>query len=217
MQKDRSLLCESKAEELANAITHGLGVIMGIVALVFMLILSNGDPWKVVAASIFGSTIILLYLSSTLYHSFSNPKVKNLFQIFDHSAIYLLIAGSYTPLSLVTIRGAWGWSLFGTVWGLAIAGIVTKAVMHHQREHWISTAFYVFMGWLIVIAGKPLWDALDTKALVLFVIGGLCYSLGVIFFAWRRLKFNHAIWHLFVLAGTTCHAICYAIYVFAKP
>ncbi len=150
--KTRSDLCETHAEEVAGAITHGVGLVLSIVALVVMINVSAGDPWRVTGGAIFGATLVLLYLSSTLYHSFSGLKIKSVLQIIDHSAIYLLIAGSYTPISLVTLRGAWGWSLLGVVWGMALCGVIIKSVMRKNREHWISTALYLVMGWLVVLA-----------------------------------------------------------------
>ena len=131
--------------------------------------------------------------------------MKAFFQLMDHSCIYVLIAGTYTPVTLLGLGGTWGWSLFGVVWGLAIGGIVFKAVTHGRNDHWISTAVYVLMGWLVVVAGKPLIASVETGGLVLLVAGGLCYSLGVIFFVWEKMRYNHAIWHLFVLAGSACH------------
>lgn len=212
-QKARSTLCESHAEEIASAITHGLGAALSVVGLVMMISVSAGDPWRITGGAIFGSTLVLLYLSSTLYHSFSGPRIKSFFQIPDHSAIYLLIAGSYTPLTLVTLRGPWGWSLLGVVWFMAITGVIIKSMMKNNREHWISTALYLVMGWLAVIAAAPLIKALPPGGLALLVAGGLCYTGGVVFFVWQKLKYNHAIWHLFVLAGSICHALAVILYV----
>ncbi|MGB0774918.1 MAG: PAQR family membrane homeostasis protein TrhA [Akkermansiaceae bacterium] len=209
----RSPLCETRSEELASAITHGIGAALSVVGLVWMVVVSNSDPWKITAGAIFGSTLILLYLSSTLYHSFSGPRVKSFFQILDHSAIYLLIAGSYTPLTLVTLRGPWGWSLLGVVWFMAIGGVIVKSVMKNNREHWLSTALYLVMGWLAVIAAAPLVRSLPAGGLALLVAGGLCYSGGVVFFVRQKLRYNHAIWHLFVLAGSACHALAVILYV----
>ncbi|MBT8036754.1 MAG: hemolysin III family protein [Verrucomicrobiae bacterium] len=215
--KERSNLCESHAEELASMITHAVGMALSILALVIMLVVSGSDPWRITSGAIFGSSLVLLYLSSTLYHAFSGPRVKAFFQILDHSAIYLLIAGSYTPLALVTLRGPWGWSLFGVVWSMAIAGVTIKAMMKNNREHWISTAIYLAMGWLAVIAIRPLIEALPREGLHLIVAGGLCYTGGIAFFLWQRLKFNHAIWHIFVLAGSTLHALAIILYVLNEP
>lgn len=203
----RSHLCESHAEEVASAITHGVGLVLSIVGLVIMLNASAGDPWRFAGGAIFGSTLVILYLSSTLYHSFSGPRTKSVLQVIDHSAIYLLIAGSYTPISLITLRGPWGWTLLCVVWSMAFAGVIIKAVMRNSRDHWISTALYLVMGWLVVFAAAPLMRSISPGGLALLVAGGLCYSGGVIFFVRKNLKYNHAIWHLFVLAGSVCHAL----------
>lgn len=211
--KKRSDLCESHAEELASMITHAIGMALSVLALIIMIVVSGSDPWRLTAGAIFGSTLVLLYLSSTLYHAFSGPRVKSFFQILDHSAIYFLIAGSYTPLTLVTLRGPWGWSLFGVVWSMAIAGVMIKAMMKNNREHWISTAIYLIMGWLAIIAIQPLLNTLPTGGLILLVAGGLCYTGGIAFFLWQSLKFNHAIWHIFVLIGSTLHALAMILYV----
>jgi hemolysin III len=178
-----------------------------------MILAAGNDPYRVVAASIFGTTLVLLYSSSTIYHSISEPHLRSFFQILDHACIYLLIAGSYTPIALVTLRGPWGWSLLGAVWFLAIAGVVLKSVMRDNREAWWSTALYIVMGWLVVIAIKPLIEAMPGIGLVWLVAGGLCYTLGVVFFAWRKLPFSHAIWHLFVIAGSACHVVATIGYI----
>jgi len=211
--RPRSHLCESHHEEVASTITHAVGLALSIAGLVAMILVSNGDPWRVVSASIFGATLILLYLSSTLYHAFSGPRTKAVFQILDHACIYLLIAGSYTPVTLVTLRGPWGWSLFGVVWFLAIAGVLMKSLLRGKKETWWSTAIYLAMGWLLIIAIEPVLRLLSVTALAWLVAGGLSYTLGIVFFAWERLRFNHAIWHLFVLLGSACHVIGITQYV----
>ncbi len=211
-EKIRSRLCETKAEELASAITHGLGVCLSIAALVLMVIVGD-DPWKITSGAIFGTTLITLYLSSTLYHSMSSQRTKSFFQILDHAAIYLLIAGSYTPITLVTLHGTKGWVLFGLVWGMAITGVLIKALMTTNREHWISTVLYLIMGWLAIFVIGPLIKALPTPGFIMLVAGGLCYTLGIIFFLWTKLRFNHALWHLFVLSGSTLHALMMILYV----
>lgn len=194
-------------------VTHAVGIVASVVGLVFMILMAGSDPWRIVAGSIFGVTLVLLYSSSTLYHSISTPRAKSFFQIIDHAAIYLLIAGTYTPLTLVTLRGPWGWSLFGVIWFLAIAGILSKALMRGDREHWISTAFYVLMGWLAIIAIVPIVRAVPPGGIALIVAGGLCYTGGVVFFAWKSLRYSHALWHLFVLAGSTCHTVMVILYI----
>ena len=193
--------------------SHIAGTILAVFGLVVMLLVAEGEPLRVVSASVFGGTLVLLYLSSSIYHAFSTPRLKEFFQIFDHACIYLLIAGSYTPLTLVAMRGAWGWSIFGVVWFLAIAGVILKSVMRGKREAWWSTGLYIVMGWLVVIAGRPLIESLPLAGLLWLVAGGLCYTFGVIFFAWRKLPYNHAIWHGFVILGSACHVIATAKYI----
>ncbi len=210
---ERSSLCESHSEELASMLTHVLGAILSVGGLVMMIIVAKNDPLKVTAGAIFGSTLVLLYLASSLYHSVSSHRVKSFFQVVDHSAIYLLIAGTYTPLTLISLRGAWGWSLFGIVWGMAIAGVIIKMCCKNWRDHWISTAIYLVMGWLAIIAIKPIMNALPREAILLLVAGGLSYTGGVVFYSWEKLKYNHSIWHLFVIAGSAFHAAMTILYV----
>ncbi|MBK1790144.1 PAQR family membrane homeostasis protein TrhA [Persicirhabdus sediminis] len=208
-----SELCDSPAEERASMLTHAFGVALSLVGLVGMLTVTAGDVFRIVSASIFGATLILLYLASTLYHSFKSHKLKSIFQTIDHACIYLLIAGSYTPLTLVSLRGTWGWSLFGTVWALAATGVIIKTCFKGRKDSWASTALYLLMGWLVVIAMKPVIDALPAAGLSWLVAGGLCYSAGIIFYAWEKLRFNHAIWHLFVLGGSACHVVATWAYI----
>lgn len=201
-------------EEIANSISHGIGAGLSIAALSILVAMAGlyGDAWRVVSFSIYGSTLILLYLASTFYHSFTNPTAKWVFHVFDHSAIYLLIAGSYTPYCLVTMRGGWGWSIFGVVWGIAIFGIVFKALFT-GRFNVVSTILYVMMGWIIVIAIRPLLVNLPTGGFIWLVLGGACYTAGILFFAWQKLPFSHFIWHLFVLAGSILHFFGILFYV----
>ncbi len=200
-------------EEIANAITHGIGLLLSIPALVMLIIFAEQKgSWHVVSFTIFGISMILLYLFSTLLHSFKPSKVKNLFAILDHSAIYVLIAGTYTPFMLVSVRNTLGWTLFGIVWGLAIFGIVFKCYFV-QRFQVISTLFYLVMGWLVIIAIKPLYISLTGTGFALLLTGGLMYSIGAIFYVWNRLPYNHAIWHLFVLAGSSFMYFCILFYV----
>ena len=193
-------------EELANSVTHGLGVLLSVTGLVVLVVASvrHGDAWHVTSTAIFGATLVLSYLTSTLYHSLRGDRVKEVLRKFDHAAIFLLIAGTYTPFVLVTLRGPWGWSLFGVVWGLAIAGVALK-FWFAGRFRLVSTAIYLAMGWLVLIAVKPLTAALPRDGLVWLISGGLFYSLGAGFYLWKRLAYHHAIWHLFVLAGGACH------------
>ena len=196
----------SPGEELANSITHGIGFFIGLTVLVLLVVFTSlrKSAWEVVSCSIYGATFIMLYLSSTLYHSARNPEVRRVMKILDHSAIYLLIAGTYTPYALVPLHGALGWTIFGIIWGCALIGIFFK-VFFTGRFKAVSLMSYLFMGWLCVIAVKPLYRELTTAGFVLFAAGGLCYTFGAIFYAWKSLKWSHAIWHLFVLAGSLCH------------
>ena len=193
-------------EEIANAITHGIGLLLSIAgfAVLFVLAAVRGTAWHIVACSIYGATLIGLYAASTLYHAVISPQVKRALRIFDHSAIYLLIAGTYTPFLLVSLRGPWGWSLFGVSWGLALAGVLFK-LWFVERFAILSTAVYIAMGWLVVIAAKPVITHLPVTAIIWLLAGGLAYTGGVIFFAAKRIPYSHAIWHLFVLAGSICH------------
>jgi hemolysin III len=204
----------SAREEIANSVTHGIGAGLSIAALAILVTFAGlaGDAWRVVTFSIYGSTLILLYLASTFYHSFQSPRAKEILRVLDHSAIFLLIAGTYTPFTLVSLRGGWGWTLFGLIWGFAVGGIVLE-VFFMDRFKGLSVAIYVGMGWLVMIALKPLLAAVPVGGLLWLGIGGLTYSLGVIFYAWRSFPFNHAIWHLFVLGGSVCHFFCILFYV----
>ena len=193
-------------EEIANSITHGVGAALSVAGLTLLVVLAAiyGDVWRVVSFSIYGSSLVLLYLASTLYHSIQQPKVKRILRIFDHSAIYLLIAGTYTPFTLVSMRGAWGWTLFGVVWGLALLGIAFKTIFIGRYEK-LATAAYVLMGWLVVFAFKEMLVMIPPGGIIWMVVGGVVYTLGVLFYAWEKLPYNHAIWHLFVLGGSICH------------
>ena len=204
----------SLSEEIANSVTHGVGAALAVAALSVLVTYAGlfGDAWRVVGFSIYGASLVLLYLFSTLYHAFQNPKVKAVFRVLDHAAIFLLIAGSYTPLTLVTLRGAWGWTLFGVIWAFAVVGIITTVAFLHAPR-WVTAGIYVIMGWLAIVAIKPLVAALPTGGLVLLAAGGLSYTGGVVFYVWERLPFNHAVWHLFVLGGSACHYFCMMFYV----
>jgi len=197
---------QSRGEEIANSITHGIGALLGIAALVLLLVFASryGDAWRIVSFSIYGSTLIFLYTASTLYHSFRQERLKRIFRILDHSSIYLLIAGTYTPVVLVSLRGPWGWSLFGIVWAMTIGGIITKVALT-GRFKFLSTLFYIAMGWIVVIAIKPLLYAAPTGLIIWLIIGGLSYTFGTIFYAWKGMPYNHAVWHLFVLGGSISH------------
>ncbi len=204
----------SIGEEIANSVTHGVGVVLSIGGLAVLTAFSSvlGNAWHIVSSSIFGATLILLYASSTLYHSIQLPRVKRILQVIDHSAIFLLIAGTYTPFTLVTLRGAWGWTIFGVVWGLAVTGIIFQ-VTRLRKWPVISLALYVGMGWAVIVATKPLLAAIDPRGLLLLLIGGLSYTAGIVFYVWRRLPYHHAIWHIFVLAGSAFHFFSILFYV----
>lgn len=195
-------------------LTHSAGVLFSIAALVVMLALAAGDPLKLVSAAVFGLSLVLLYSSSTLYHFFTSPRWKARFQALDHACIYLLIAGSYTPFTLITLKGPWGWSLFGVVWAMAIVGVCMKTLGKGKKDHWISTGLYLLMGWLIVMALGPLLRNMPVAGVLWLSTGGLAYTLGVVFFAWQRLPYHHAIWHLFVLCGSICHVLAACLFVF---
>jgi len=196
----------SLGEEIFNSITHGIGTLLSIAALVLLVVFAaiKGTAWHVVSFSIFGSTLVLLYLSSTLYHSFTKEKIKNLFVRFDHAAIFLLIAGTYTPFVLTTIRGALGWTLFGIIWALAIAGVVIRSIYLTRFKN-LMVGIYLAMGWMFLMVVVPMVRNLPTSSIIFLFAGGGCYSVGVIFYAWRNLKYGHGIWHLFVLAGSIMH------------
>jgi hemolysin III len=196
----------TKGEEIANAVTHGIGAALAIAALVLLIVFSvmKGTVWHVVSFSIFGATLVILYLESTLYHSLTNKKVKRLFRKFDHMSIYLLIAGSYTPFCLTILRGALGWIMFGIVWGSTVVGIILKAFLTGKKDK-LSTILYIVMGWLIVIAIKSMYLSMTFSGFLFLVIGGLLYTVGALFYSWDKLKYNHGVWHLFVIGGSVCH------------
>jgi len=199
---------QSLGEEIANSVSHGVGFLAAVAAapvLVFYAV--QGDsPAGIVSASIFAFTMVLMYITSTLYHSLARNKAKRVFQILDHGAIFLLIAGTYTPLALGVLRGAWGWTLFGLVWGMAVVGVVLKSIggVRYQK---LSTMLYLAMGWLIIIAVKPLLLNMPAWGLVWLLAGGAAYTAGVGFYAAKRLRYAHFVWHIFVIAGTACHFI----------
>lgn len=204
----------TQGEEIFNSITHGIGTLLSVAALVTLIVVAvlKGSAWHVVSYSIFGSTLVLLYLSSTLYHSFTGEKVKNLFARFDHAAIFLLIAGTYTPFLLTSLRSTLGWVMFGIIWGLAIVGVVIRSI-YLTRFKKLMVGLYLGMGWLMIIAVGPMIENLPKLSLIFLLLGGIFYSVGVIFYVWRNLKYGHGIWHLFVLAGSTMHyfAVLYSL------
>ncbi|WP_257274898.1 MULTISPECIES: hemolysin III family protein [unclassified Endozoicomonas] len=196
----------SLAEEIANSITHGLGALLSVAGLTLLVAYAaeQHDVWRIASFSIYGATLILLFLSSTLYHSIQHEKTKKVFKLLDHCSIYLLIAGTYTPFLLVSMRDTLGWIMFATVWLLAIAGIVFK-VWFGPRFKKLSVATYILMGWLVLFASKELASKISLEGVYWLVAGGLSYTLGAVFYLWKKLPFNHAIWHVFVLGGSFCH------------
>lgn len=204
----------SFGEEVAHAVTHGFGALLAIIGMVVLLVRATlyGDHWHLVACSIFGTTLVLMYTASTLYHSIPMPRAKHVLRVLDHSLIYFLIAGSYTPFTLITLRGPWGWGLFVFVWALALAGVAFKIFFTGRFEK-LSLAIYLLMGWAVVVAIKPLLQAMDNGGLALLIAGGLTYSGGIVFYLWHSLRFHHAIWHLFVLTGSVLHYFAVLLYV----
>lgn len=203
-----NLRAQSLGEEIANSVSHGVGALAAAVGAPFLVVsaIRGGDTGGIVGASVFASTTVLLYTMSTLYHSLARGRAKRVFQILDHCAVFLLIAGTYTPFTLGVLRGTWGWTLFGLVWSIAIAGIVLKSVWG-MRYPVISTLLYLGMGWLIVVAAKPLLLHMPAPGLLWLAAGGLSYTVGVGFYAASRVRYCHFVWHLFVLAGTACHFV----------
>lgn len=206
----------SIGEEVVNSLTHGLGIIFSLVGMVALISSSSGsgDIWRLVGCAVFGTTLILLYTASTLYHGVQKPDLKSIMRILDHSTIFLLIAGTYTPFTLVNLRGPWGWSLFGVIWGLALFGILVQTALLRQWVG-ISVALYVVMGWAVVVAVKQLLVAVAPSGMMLLLAGGLAYTCGIVFYVWHKLPYHHAIWHLFVLAGSICHF--FAVLFYAVP
>ncbi len=205
---------QTLGEEIANSVSHGVGF-LGAVAVTPLLIIAaqRAGTAAIVGASIFGATMMVLYLASTLYHAFPQSRTKRVFKILDHGAIFLLIAGTYTPFTLGILKGTWGWLLFGIVWGLAILGVVLKSVGGAGTSK-LSTGLYLAMGWLAVLAVKPLWQNMPAWGLFWLLAGGLMYSAGVIFFVAERIRYSHFVWHLFVMAGTACHVVAVLLYAY---
>lgn len=204
----------SVAEEIAHTITHGVGALLSIAGLAVLVAFAslNGDVWHIVSSSIYGATLIILYSASSLYHGVSHPRAKSILQQFDHAAIYLLIAGTYTPFLLVSLRGAWGWSLFGVIWSIALFGMVVEFV-DAKRFKKLSLWLYLGLGWIVVLAINPMLENVAPGGLILLLLGGLSYSLGVIFYVREQMAYSHAIWHLFVLAGSVFHFFSILFYV----
>lgn len=209
---------QSAAEEIANSATHGVGALLSLAAiplLVVAAVTGGGDAWRIAGAAIFGATLLMLYTTSTLYHALPGAHVKAMLRRCDHAAIYLLIAGTYTPFLVGPLRGAWGWSLLAVIWALALVGVLYKAVFGIRMPH-LSTALYLAMGWLIVVAAVPLVRSVPGAGLAWLLVGGLCYTGGVVFYLFdSRVRYAHAVWHLFVLAGSAAHA--WAVFAYTLP
>jgi len=201
-------------EEIFSSISHGFGALLSIAALVVLVAFASlkGDVWRIVSFSIYGFTLFFLYLSSTLYHSIVYEKAKKVFRVFDHAAIYLLIAGSYTPISLIAMRGTWGWIIFSVVWSLALLGIILN-IVSLEKTRIYSTILYVLMGWMIIVAAKPMLSMIPQGLFTWLLVGGLIYTFGIVFYAWKRIPFNHGIWHLFVLGGSIVHYLGFLFYL----
>jgi len=215
---ERGKRARLSGEEIANSLTHGIGLVLSIAGFVVLLALAflRGTAWHIVACSVYGASLICLYAASTLYHVAISPRLKRGLKIFDHSAIYVLIAGTYTPFLVLNLRGPWGWSLFGVIWGLAFAGILFKLWFVNRFQH-VSTGVYLAMGWLVVLAAKPVLMHVPSAALIWLVAGGLLYSIGVVFYVWKLLPYSHAVWHVFVLGGSICHYFAVLRSVLGNP
>jgi hemolysin III len=196
----------STGEEIANAITHGIGALLAVAGLVVLIVMAviHGSVWHIVSFSIFGATLVLLYFASTLYHSLTHAKAKRVFHKFDHISIYLLIAGTYTPFCLTALRGWIGWTVLGVVWSCAILGAVLKAISVGKRIK-LSTVLYILMGWVILVAIQPLYKAMPFNGFLFLIAGGISYTIGTIFFIRNQVKYNHSVWHVFVLGGSVLH------------
>lgn len=205
-----------KTEEKLNVITHGIGFLLSVAALVLLVVRASlyGTGLHIVSAAIYGSSLVVLYFASTAFHMAKDQKTRSRLNVFDHASIFLLIAGTYTPFALVTLHGPWGWSIFGVIWGMAIAGIILK-LYYTGRFNTLSTVLYVLMGWVMIIAIVPLVRALPVGGLLWLLAGGISYTLGAVLFLLNRLPFNHAIFHVFVLTGSICHFM--AVYFFVLP
>ena len=210
----KPITSESSTERIFNSITHGIGSVLSVVALILMVVYAsyNSDAWSIVGVSIFGATLIVLYMSSTLYHAFPRGRVKQIFKTLDQSFIYLLIAGTYTPVLLITLRTTLGWIVFGLIWAMAIGGI-THRIFFFDKLKTLSLVSYITMGWLSLIVFKSLLNAAPVELVVWLLIGGAFYTGGLIFYSWERLPFNHAIWHLFVLGGSFSHFMGIYLYL----
>ncbi|MFO7923530.1 MAG: hemolysin III family protein [Bacteroidales bacterium] len=204
--------------EILNSLTHGAGVLLSIAGLVLLVVFASirdPDAWKIVSFSVYGFSLIMMFTASTLYHSFRNKRTKHFLNLFDHASIYVLIAGTYTPFTLVSLRGPWGWSIFGVIWGLALAGVIFKMFFYTEKLRLLSAIIYMFMGWIIIIALGPLVRNVPAGGLYWLLAGAVSYSTGVFFYIRKKNRFNHVIWHLFVLGGSISHF--FAIFYYVLP
>ena len=202
------------SEEIASSLTHGIGIILAIVGLVLLIVFATlrGEPPHIASATIFGASLVLMYTASTLYHGIQSPVAKPIFRVIDHCSIFVLIAGSYTPFTLISLHGSLGWTMFAIIWVVAFLGIIYKVYLSHKWKRG-SLVFYLAMSWALLLAIKPLIASVQTGGLVLLFLGGLFYTGGTVFYLWRRLPYHHAIWHMFVLAGSICHYFSVLLYV----
>jgi hemolysin III len=201
-------------EDIANAVTPGIGLLLSLAGLCVLVILAvlRGTALEIVSCSVYGTSLVLCNAASTLYHGFRNPRIKHFFHVLDHCSIYLLIAGTYTPFTLVVLHNLWGWILFGIIWGLSLLGIFFK-IFWINRFKVLSVSVYLLMGWMAIVAIKPLVTMVPVGGVLWIVAGGLAYSVGVVFYAWKKLPYSHAIWHIFVLGGSACHFFAVLFYV----
>ncbi len=213
----RVLRSWSLGEEIAHSVSHGVGVALAIAGLAVLVAVAalRADAWYVTSCAVFGTTLVLLYVASTLYHSIPQPRAKRVLRILDHSAIYLAIAGSYTPLTLGPLRGPWGWTIFGLVWTGAVGGVVLTSLAL-DRTRVLGLVLYAGMGWCLLVAFRPLARSVPTPGIALLVAGGVVYTLGMVFYLWKSLRFHHFVWHLMVLAGSTLHVLAVLLFVIPK-
>lgn len=202
----------TRGEEIANAVSHGIGAALAIAGTVILLVMAQGDTWKIVSSAIYGASMILLFTMSCLYHSLTNRTAKSVLRVFDHTSIFFLIAGTYTPFTLVTLRGWVGWTVFGLVWGAAVFGI-TLNIISIERFKKISMVCYIASGWCVVIAFVPLIQSMQLPGVILLILGGIAYTAGILFYRRKNIRFMHSIWHLFVVAGALLHYFCILFYV----
>ena len=201
-------------EELFHSVTHGIGAVLALVGLVALVLLAvrGGDAWRIVSFLIYGGSLTLLYFASTLYHGFQDKRLKRFFRHFDHLSIFLLIAGTYTPVTLISLRGAWGWTLFALIWGFAVSGIVYE-LLFLGRYKWITVTIYLVMGWLAIVAVKPMLTMVPRGLFWWLLAGGLCYTGGILFYIRKKMRYHHVLWHLFVLFGSACHFLGFFFYL----